>query len=158
GSGSASLVAIFYDERLARDVFDEERVARCLNDRDSTPWCKAFLGAGRVVDVVAVDIDRDLALLRKRGSLPRGVRQLVYGNADAIRPGDDVAVIGHPLGLLWSLTTGIVSGIRINYRIGHRPDAPEVTVIQTQAPVNPGNSGGPLLTLDGRLLGVIFGS
>jgi S1-C subfamily serine protease len=87
---------------------------------------------------------------------PEALRPIPWGTVDTVKPGDDVVVIGHPLGMLWSITTGIVSGIRFNYKISN--SAIESTVVQTQTPVNPGNSGGPLLTSDGRLIGVIFGS
>jgi S1-C subfamily serine protease len=62
-----------------------------------------------------------------------------------------VAVIGHPKGFLWSLTRGIVSAVRTKYPMG----GSEGTVIQTQTPIAPGNSGGPLLTLEGQLVGVV---
>jgi S1-C subfamily serine protease len=91
------------------------------------------------------------------GEVPASVRAISWGSVDAVTPGDDVVVIGHPLGLLWSITTGIVSGVRSNFRISESSTT-ESTVVQTQTPVNPGNSGGPLLTSDGRLIGVIFGS
>ena len=70
---------------------------------------------------------------------------------NSMAPGDDVAVIGHPQGFLWSLTRGIVSGIRKRYPMGNTLG----TVIQTQAPIAPGSSGGPLLTPSGLLMGVI---
>jgi S1-C subfamily serine protease len=84
------------------------------------------------------------------------VRSIPWGAIDTVKPGDDVVVIGHPLGLLWSVTTGIVSAIRSSYKV--TASQTESTVIQTQTPVNPGNSGGPLLTPEGRLVGIIFGS
>jgi S1-C subfamily serine protease len=59
-----------------------------------------------------------------------------------VRTGEEVLVVGHPLNLLWTLTTGIVSGVRQSF-------------IQTQAPVNPGNSGGPMMTKEGQVLGVV---
>ena len=88
--------------------------------------------------------------------MPESVRPIAWGTVGSVRPGDDVVVIGHPLGLLWSITTGIVSGIRSNFQVSD--SLVKSTVIQTQTPINPGNSGGPLLTSDGHLIGVIFGS
>ena len=67
-------------------------------------------------------------------------------------------MIGHPLNLVWSLATGIVSAVRSSFRLGSSPSSPGVTVVQTQAPINPGNSGGPLIDQGGRLIGVVFGS
>ncbi len=155
--GTAFVLAIFYEPRLARDVLDESRVIGCLTSRDTTPWCELLRKVTRLAVVVASDPDRDLALLTI-SKVPDGVTPIPPGALGDISPGDDVAVIGHPLGLLWSLTTGIVSGVRSNYPVSASAAAPRATVIQTQTPVNPGNSGGPLLTADGRLIGVIFAS
>jgi len=148
-------VLVFYQPSLATTVFDAPRVAQCLATSESSPFCSTLRSATRVGVVVATDPARDLALLVIRG-VPETVRAVPSGTVDVVRPGDDVVVIGHPLGLLWSITTGIVSGIRSNYQISDSPI--ESTVVQTQTPVNPGNSGGPLLTSNGNLIGIIFGS
>jgi S1-C subfamily serine protease len=105
--------------------------------------------------IVATDPNRDLALVTVQ-SIPESVRPVPWGSLETIRSGDDVVVIGHPLGLLWSVTTGIVSGIRSKYQMSASGSGS--TVIQTQTPINPGNSGGPLLTSEGQLIGVIFGA
>jgi S1-C subfamily serine protease len=146
---------VFYHPRLARDILDMERVERCLDGRDSTPWCELLGQALRFAVIVASDPDRDLALLRIP-DVPIDAQPVTLGALPAVAPGDTVAVIGHPLNLLWTLTTGIVSGVRSSYPMGPPPDATKATVIQTQTPVNPGNSGGPLLTPTGELIGVIF--
>jgi S1-C subfamily serine protease len=65
--------------------------------------------------------------------------------------GQEVVAIGHPFGLGYALTTGVVSGF------GTRPDAqatPHERVIQTSAAINPGNSGGPLVDKEGRVIGI----
>jgi S1-C subfamily serine protease len=148
-------VLVFYQPSLATTVFDAPRVAQCLSTSESSPWCSTLRSATRVGFILATDPARDLALLVIQG-VPETVRPVPAGRLDAVRPGDDVVVIGHPLGLLWSITTGIVSGIRSNYQIS--PSVIASTVVQTQTPVNPGNSGGPLLTSNGDLIGIIFGS
>jgi S1-C subfamily serine protease len=149
------VVLVFYEPGLATTTFDEPRIARCLTTADKSPWCSTLRSVTRVAVIGATDPNHDLALLVTEGA-PDSLRSIPSGGLDVVRPGDDVIVIGHPLGLLWSVTTGIVSGIRSDYRISD--SKLESTVIQTQAPVNPGNSGGPLLTSDGRLIGIIFGS
>lgn len=149
------VILVFYEPALASTVFDQSRVARCLSNGDPSPWCSMLRSVTRVGAVVATDPGRDLALLLVRG-LPQLVAPIAPGTLDSVSPGDGVIVIGHPVGLLWSLTTGIVSGVRSNFRIS--PSGPTTMVLQTQAPVNPGNSGGPLLASDGRLLGIVFGS
>jgi len=104
--------------------------------------------------VIKVDQVRDLALL-KPNSIPSTIRPIELGSLSELQVGADVHAIGHPSGETWSYTTGIVSQIRDNYRwttestIEHHAG-----IIQTQTPINPGSSGGPLLIDDGRLIGV----
>ena len=98
-------------------------------------------------DVLARDEDADLALI----SIGSGgdFRQLELANSDDVKLGDDVLALGYPLGLLLgdslTVTRGIVSAIR-NIE-GHE-------LIQTDAALNPGNSGGPLLNRRGEVIGV----
>jgi S1-C subfamily serine protease len=99
--------------------------------------------------VIKVDQVRDLALL-KPTSIPPSTKPIELGDLSALQVGADVHAIGHPTGLAWSYTRGIVSQIRRDFPwLEHR-----ATVIQTQTPINPGNSGGPLLSDDGRMIGV----
>lgn len=95
--------------------------------------------------VEARNNDFDLAVLRVRG-LKREPRILALGSALKVRPGQELLAIGSPLGLLQnSVTRGILSGLR---RIG------PALVLQTDAALNPGNSGGPLLDRDGQVVGI----
>jgi putative serine protease PepD len=85
-------------------------------------------------------------------SAPGGVDPLPFGDSDAVRVGDPVVAIGSPFGLQGSLSTGVVSGLR---RQIDAPNGFAITgVIQTDAALNPGNSGGPLLDMSGRVVGV----
>jgi S1-C subfamily serine protease len=152
--GTSLVGVLFYDPRFARDVVDADRVLSCLRGLDLTPWCSVLNSAILVGTVHRVDADRDLAVVLTR-NVPLGVQPIQAGTLAQVNPGDEVAVIGHPLGFLWSLTTGIISGMRIG-AISSSPAAPTVTVVQTQTPINPGNSGGPLLSSTGRLLGIMF--
>jgi S1-C subfamily serine protease len=105
-------------------------------------------------NVIKLDVRRDLALLRPT-SIP--TRQgLDISADDSIDVGTDVAAIGHPTGEAWTFTKGIVSAFRPDYEWSGGPnDSKHVaTVIQTQTPINLGNSGGPLLTDDGKIVGV----
>jgi len=156
--GQSVVWLLFYEPLLAQEQFDGERMSKCLAEQLSSTWCQTLRRASRVGLVLGSDADRDLAVIAV-AEPPARVRPIAAGTVKNVRPGDDVVVIGHPLGLLWSVTSGIVSGIRENYPVGSgQASAPRVTVVQTQAPVHPGNSGGPLLTDRGELLGIIVGS
>jgi S1-C subfamily serine protease len=73
--------------------------------------------------------------------------------------GQDVFTIGHPKAYLWSFGQGVVSQIRPDYEWRYQDGIPRsATTIQTQAPINPGDSGGPLLNDDGAVVGIMVGS
>ena len=99
--------------------------------------------------VVGIDEAADLALVRTSISFPGHVFDL--GTADPAI-GDDVAVIGYPMGGPKSFTKGTVSGLR---RTIHTDGGTRRAMIQTDAAVNPGNSGGPMLDQDGTVVGVV---
>ena len=103
--------------------------------------------------VSKIDQERDLALLTV-GFIPESISPLKLGNNAAVRVGDDVHAIGHPSGESWTYTKGFVSAIRPDYRWEVDGNAYSATVIQTQTPINPGSSGGPLLSDDAEILGV----
>ena len=92
----------------------------------------------------ATSADFDLAVLKVSGSARNAVF-LPLGTAADLRAGQEVIAIGSPLGLQNSVTRGIVSGVR---QMG------PVSVVQTDAAVNPGNSGGPLLDRNGNVIGI----
>jgi S1-C subfamily serine protease len=73
--------------------------------------------------------------------------------------GQEVFTIGHPKIYLWSFNQGIVPQIRLDYEWKY-PDGilRSATTIQTQAPINPGDSGGPLLDDEGAVVGIVVGS
>jgi putative serine protease PepD len=102
--------------------------------------------------VAGTDASSDLAVLRVDPSATRDVRPLALAASDDVTVGDAAIAIGYPLGLDKTATQGIVSGV------GRQIEAPNGfsidEVIQTDAPVNPGNSGGPLLDAAGRVIGV----
>jgi S1-C subfamily serine protease len=111
-----------------------------------------FSGDDRVpARVVGSDPSTDLAVL-KIGTQARALTPLPLGNSDAVRVGDAVVAIGNPFGLERSVTAGIVSALQrdITAPNGYTIDK----VIQTDAPINRGNSGGPLLNARGEVIGV----
>ena len=107
-------------------------------------------GKKQQVQLVGTAPDSDLAVLKATGQMP-GV--ITMGDSDALLPGETVVAIGSALGeFVNSVTVGVVSGL-------HRELAESNTVtisdlIQTDAAINHGNSGGPLLNLDGQLIGI----
>ena len=92
----------------------------------------------------------DLAVLRIEA--PAALRPVTIGASDRLRVGQRVYAIGNPFGLSATLTTGIVSAL--GRRIEGLDGTPIEDVIQTDAAINTGNSGGPLLDSGGRLIGV----
>ena len=99
--------------------------------------------------VLAWDPGLDLALLEV-AKLPEGTPAIPLGHPDSVSIGDRVAAIGHPeQGGLWTLTTGVVSTLQANLGGVEGKDA-----FQTDASINRGNSGGPLLDAAGRMVGV----
>ena len=95
-----------------------------------------------VTTVVMADAERDLAVLSID---PTNLRRVALGDSSKIRVGERVVAIGSPQGLSNSVSVGNVSQVRLKG---------EVTVIQTTAPLSPGNSGGPLFNERGEVIGV----
>jgi len=101
--------------------------------------------------VVGVAPDKDLAVLRIDAPATR-LRPIPIGTSKDLQVGQGVFAIGNPFGLDQTLTTGVISAL--GREIESVTRRPIQGVIQTDAAVNPGNSGGPLLDSAGRLIGV----
>jgi S1-C subfamily serine protease len=101
------------------------------------------------VDVVGHDVLSDLAVLRARGHVPSPVP---LGDAAGLRVGQLVVALGNPMGLAGSVTAGIVSNLGRSLPTASGRVIDEV--IQTDAALNPGNSGGVLADGNGRMVGV----
>lgn len=111
-----------------------------------------FTGADQMsAEVVGVDPSTDLALLEIDASA-QALTPLPLGNSELVQVGDAVVAIGNPFGLERTVTAGIVSALQREIRApnGFLIDK----VIQTDAPINKGNSGGPLLNASGEVIGV----
>ena len=102
-------------------------------------------------NVIADDINNDIAVLQISQNATKPLKPLVLGNSSDVAVGDTVIAIGNPFGLSDTMTTGIVSGIDRSVPVDGEiiPNA-----IQTDAPINPGNSGGPLLDTKGEMIGM----
>lgn len=99
--------------------------------------------------LVGMDKVSDLAVLYIQAD---DLKPASFGNSDSLRVGDAVVAIGDPLGveLRGTMTNGIVSAINRNLTVGGRT----MTVIQTNAALNSGNSGGPLINCYGQVIGI----
>jgi S1-C subfamily serine protease len=109
-------------------------------------------GVVRSAAVAAADPGEDLAVLRiSTGGLPP-VRPLSLGDSSTVRVGDSTLAIGDPFGDDRTLTSGIVSALQ--HQITAADGQTISNVIETEQPLSPGNSGGPLLDAEGQVVGV----
>ena len=107
-------------------------------------------GAATTARIVGTDASTDLALLKVDSG--QDLRALTLGDSDGVNVGDPTSAIGNPFGLSRTLTTGVVSALQ---RQIQAPDGFSINdVIQTDAALNPGNSGGPLFDATGKVIGV----
>jgi len=122
-------------------AFGRQSVTVTLDDGTTLP-----------AQLVGADPIFDLALLRipppSAGTLPTATP----GDSDRVRVGEEVLAIGNPMGLNQTLTRGIVSAI--NRILPETPFSLMEPLIQTDAPINPGSSGGPLLNRCGEVIGI----
>jgi serine protease Do len=117
-------------------IEDAEEITVTLNDGTSLP-----------AKLVGRDDKADLALLKVNSKKPLPATK--WGDSDKARIGDWVMAIGNPFGLGSTVTAGIVSARNRNIEAGPYDD-----FIQTDAPINRGNSGGPLFDMDGNVVGI----
>lgn len=99
--------------------------------------------------------EKDIAVLQAR-TLPQQFLPATLGNAGALKTGDEAYVVGNPFGLYSSMSAGVISGFDRTFQ----PEGTNQTIkglIQVDAAVNPGNSGGPLLNRYGQVVGIVTG-
>ncbi len=101
--------------------------------------------------IIGTDPSTDLALLKID---EKGLAYSVYGNSDAVKVGEWVLAVGNPFNLTSTVTAGIVSAKARNIHILPDQKFPIESFIQTDAAVNPGNSGGALVNTNGELIGI----
>jgi S1-C subfamily serine protease len=103
--------------------------------------------------VINIQPENDLAVL-KALSLPDDLEAATMRSTSDLRPGDQVIAVGHPFGIGPSVSGGVVSGLKREFR---DPEGKKLltNLIQFDAAANPGNSGGPLVTMDGQVVGIV---
>jgi S1-C subfamily serine protease len=101
--------------------------------------------------LVGAQPNQDLAVL-KALSLPDDLEAATMRSTADLRPGDHVIAVGHPFGIGPSVSYGVVSGLNREFRTA---DKTLSNLIQFDAAANPGNSGGPLVTMDGQVVGIV---
>ncbi|MGH9393155.1 MAG: Do family serine endopeptidase, partial [Terriglobales bacterium] len=100
--------------------------------------------------VIGTDKATDLAVVKINAS---GLASAAFGDSSQLKPGQSVLAIGDPLGMDFSVTRGIISALDRNRDTSENPDA-RGSFIQTDAPINHGNSGGPLVDARGEVIGI----
>jgi S1-C subfamily serine protease len=110
-------------------------------------------GSQSPATVVSQQPDHDIAVLRPV-QLPATLVPATLGNPRSVQIGDEAYLVGNPFGLSGSLSAGVVSGLGRSYRM---PGTNQQIsgLIQVDAAVNPGNSGGPLINRDGQVVGIV---
>ena len=103
--------------------------------------------------IANADPDNDIAVLQPTRP-PEVAVPAILGSAGAMRVGDEAYAVGNPLGLAGSLSSGVISGLDRSFTVEQTEQRLE-GLIQFDAAVNPGNSGGPLLNRAGHVVGIV---
>lgn len=103
--------------------------------------------------LVGTQPENDLAVLKAK-SLPDDLEPATMRSTGDLAPGDEVIAVGHPFGIGPSVSAGVVSGLGREFRAPEGQNA-LTNLIQFDAAANPGNSGGPLVTMDGFVVGIV---
>ena len=119
---------------------------------DSASVQAEVIGADPYSDLAVIKIDPADANMAAADLNARSLRPATLGDSDDVRPGQIAVAIGAPFGQEFSMTSGIISAVGRMVSGSSQFSIPEV--IQTDAAVNPGNSGGPLLDRQGRVIGI----
>jgi S1-C subfamily serine protease len=114
---------------------------------------KFYDGSESEVEMVRAYPENDLAVIKAK-KVPDDLESATLGSTANLRPGDEVVAVGFPFGIGPSTSAGVVSGLDRSFR---SPEGKQVMtgLIQFDAAANPGNSGGPLVTMDGEVIGIV---
>jgi serine protease Do len=145
GSGSGSGVIVSKDGYIVTNnhvIADASEIEVILNDNSKY-----------TAKVIGVDLSTDLAVIKIDAN---DLKPMIIGNSDDLKIGEWVLAVGNPFNLTNTVTAGIVSAKARNINIIDRSNQniPIESFIQTDAAVNPGNSGGALVNTNGQLVGI----
>jgi S1-C subfamily serine protease len=114
---------------------------------------KFYDGSESEVEMVRAYPENDLAVIKAK-KVPDDLESATLGSTANLRPGDEVVAVGFPFGIGPSTSAGVISGLDRSFR---SPEGKQVMtgLIQFDAAANPGNSGGPLVTMDGEVIGIV---
>jgi len=148
GAAAGSGVIISYEGYIVTNnhvIADASEIEVTLNDHSKY-----------TAKLVGTDPSTDIAVLKIEGSKP--FQPIILGNSDDVKIGEWVLAVGNPFNLTSTVTAGIVSAKARNINLlGNKSDksiVPIESFIQTDAAVNPGNSGGALVNTKGELIGI----
>ncbi len=110
-------------------------------------------GSESEATIVSLQPKDDLAVLQAK-TIPDDLHAATMRSTSGLSPGDEVVAVGFPFGIGPSASAGVISGLKREFR---SPEGQRVlsNLIQFDAAANPGNSGGPLITLDGHVVGIV---
>jgi S1-C subfamily serine protease len=110
-------------------------------------------GTESEAELVGAHPENDLAVIRAK-NIPDDLPPATLGSTAGLRPGDEVVAVGFPFGIGPSVSAGVISGLNREFR---SPEGKRVLtrLIQFDAAANPGNSGGPLVTMSGEVIGIV---
>jgi S1-C subfamily serine protease len=122
--------------------------------RDATDIEVIFADGSKAKATLAGTLgDKDIAVI-KVSSPPTVLVPAILGSPASLQVGDEAIVVGNPFGLRHTLTAGVISGLNRSFKLPST-SAPVEGLIQFDAAVNPGNSGGPLLNRAGEVVGIV---
>lgn len=112
-----------------------------------------FDGSETIATVAGAQPDNDLAVLKPK-EIPDDLPPATLGASNRLAPGDEVVAVGFPFGIGPSVSAGVVSGLNREFK-SEEGERPLKGLIQFDAAANPGNSGGPLVTMSGEVVGIV---
>ena len=104
-------------------------------------------------ELVGLKPETDLAVIRAK-RIPDDQAPATLGSTARLQPGDEVVAVGFPFGIGPSVSAGVISGLNREFR-SRQGERLLTRLIQFDAAANPGNSGGPLVTMDGTVVGIV---